>query len=136
MSNVYSEGHRALQDQFATRKLADRLEEMIVKPVLGDMDKAFIESRDMFFLSTVDHEGFPTTSYKGGDPGFVRVVDDRTIAFPSYDGNGMHFSTGNIADAPQRRHPVHRLRQAAPDPRARHRDGQPRRPDDGRVQGG
>ncbi len=97
MSNVYSEDHRVLQDQFATRRLADRLEEMIVKPVIGDMDKAFIESRDMFFLSTVDHEGFPTTSYKGGDPGFVRVVDERTIAFPSYDGNGMFFSMGNIA---------------------------------------
>ena len=97
MSNVYSDQHRALQDQFSTRKMADRLEEMIVKPVVEDMDKGFIESRDMFFLSTVDQHGFPTTSYKGGDPGFVRVVDERTIAFPSYDGNGMFFSMGNIA---------------------------------------
>jgi predicted pyridoxine 5'-phosphate oxidase superfamily flavin-nucleotide-binding protein len=51
----------------------------------------------MFFLSTVDHQGRPTASYKGGDPGFVAIVDERTIAFPSYDGNGMFFSMGNIA---------------------------------------
>ena len=97
MSNVYNEQHRALQDHFATRKMADRLEEMIVKSTMDDMDKAFIQSRDLFFLSTVDQHGFPTTSYKGGDPGFVRVIDDGTLAFPSYDGNGMFFSMGNIA---------------------------------------
>jgi predicted pyridoxine 5'-phosphate oxidase superfamily flavin-nucleotide-binding protein len=58
--------------------------------------KAFIESRDMFFLSTIDHQGRPTVSYKGGDPGFVRVIDNKTIAFPCYDGNGMFYSMGNL----------------------------------------
>ncbi|MBI2799174.1 MAG: pyridoxamine 5'-phosphate oxidase family protein [Gammaproteobacteria bacterium] len=101
MSQVYSEQHRKLQDQFSTRKMADRLEEMIVKPLVDDMDKGFIESRDFFFLSTVDQTGHPTTSYKGGDPGFIRVVDPQTIAFPSYDGNGMFFSMGNISANPK-----------------------------------
>ena len=55
-----------------------------------------IESRDMFFLSTIDHQGRPTVSYKGGDPGFVRVIDNKTIAFPCYDGNGMFYSMGNL----------------------------------------
>ena len=58
--------------------------------------KAFIESRDMFFLSTIDHQGRPTVSYKGGDPGFVRVLDNKTVAFPCYDGNGMFYSMGNL----------------------------------------
>jgi predicted pyridoxine 5'-phosphate oxidase superfamily flavin-nucleotide-binding protein len=49
----------------------------------------------MFFLATVDPEGRPNCSYKGGDPGFVRVVDARTLAFPNYDGNGMYLSMGN-----------------------------------------
>ena len=97
MSKVYNEQHRAFQDRFATRKMADRLEEMIVKATMDDMDKGYIQSRDFFFLSTVDQHGFPTVSYKGGDPGFVRIVDDATLAFPSYDGNGMFFSMGNIA---------------------------------------
>ena len=62
-------------------------------------DQLFIEGRDMFFLSTVDEEGRPTVSYKGGDPGFVKVVDKNTIAFPDYDGNGMFYSLGNIASS-------------------------------------
>ena len=97
MSRLYGAQHRVLQDQHDTRRIADKVEELAVHTELGDMDRAFIESRDMFFLSTVDHEGRPTVSYKGGDPGFVRAVDSRTIAFPLFDGNGMFYSAGNIA---------------------------------------
>lgn len=97
MSRLYSEPHRTLQDRFDTRRLADRLETFTVQTQIDATARAFIESRDMFFLSTVDSDGRPTVSYKGGDPGFVRVIDDRTIAFPSYDGNGMFLSMGNIS---------------------------------------
>ncbi|MEQ8233538.1 MAG: pyridoxamine 5'-phosphate oxidase family protein [Gammaproteobacteria bacterium] len=97
MSNIYGDKHRALQAQFETSKMADRLEEMIIKDHLDEMDQGFVATRDMFFLSTIDHQGRPTVSYKGGDPGFITIVDQRTIAFPSYDGNGMYFSMGNIA---------------------------------------
>jgi uncharacterized protein len=85
-----------LQQQFDTRRLADRVDEMVVRPQLSDDQKAFIETRDMFFLTSVDHRGYPTCSYKGGTPGFVRVVDSGTIVFPSYNGNGMFLSMGNI----------------------------------------
>jgi predicted pyridoxine 5'-phosphate oxidase superfamily flavin-nucleotide-binding protein len=54
----------------------------------------------MFFLATVDGDGRPQCSYKGGEPGFVRVLDLHTIAFPVYDGNGMFLSTGNLAMCP------------------------------------
>ncbi|MFO1318161.1 MAG: pyridoxamine 5'-phosphate oxidase family protein [Burkholderiales bacterium] len=96
MSRLYGENHRQLQDRNDTRRLADKIEQIAVQPTINDMDKAFIESRDMFFLSSVDHQGRPTVSYKGGDPGFVRVPDPGTIVFPLYDGNGMFFSAGNI----------------------------------------
>jgi predicted pyridoxine 5'-phosphate oxidase superfamily flavin-nucleotide-binding protein len=56
---------------------------------------------DMFFLATVDHQGRPTVSYKGGDRGFVRIVDSTTLVFPSYDGNGMFLSMGNVAQNKQ-----------------------------------
>lgn len=92
---------RYLQDRFDTRRLADRLEERIVLAAIDEEDKQFIESRDMFFLATVDSRGFPNCSYKGGDPGFVRVVDPRTIVFPNYDGNGMYLSMGNIRQGHQ-----------------------------------
>jgi uncharacterized protein len=97
MSNLYNESHRNLQDEFGTRRMADRIEQLAFSPVVGEKEKAFIESRDMFFLSTVDADGCPTVSYKGGDPGFIRVVDESTVIFPSYDGNGMFLSLGNIA---------------------------------------
>jgi predicted pyridoxine 5'-phosphate oxidase superfamily flavin-nucleotide-binding protein len=92
---VYNEGNRRLQDQFDTRRLADRIEERIVRTVIDEDDRAFIEGCDMFFIATADAEGRPQCSYKGGDPGFVRVLDERTIAFPVYDGNGMYLTAGN-----------------------------------------
>lgn len=97
MSSMYGDEHRELQDRFDSRALADTLEAVTVVPVVDEAAKAFIESRSYFFLSTVDGDGQPTVSYKGGAPGFVRVVDDTTLVFPSYDGNGMYLSMGNIA---------------------------------------
>jgi len=97
MSKLYKDPHRALQDEFGTRRMADRIEQLGRYDVVGPNEKAFIESRDMFFLATVDVDGCPAVSYKGGDPGFIRVVDEGTIIFPSYDGNGMYLSMGNIA---------------------------------------
>jgi hypothetical protein len=97
MSEMFGAQHRALQDEHDTRRLADLIEGGFVHKEVDEPSKAFIESRDMFFLATIDHRGQPTVSYKGGDPGFVKVVDSRTIAFPFYDGNGMFYSWGNIA---------------------------------------
>jgi predicted pyridoxine 5'-phosphate oxidase superfamily flavin-nucleotide-binding protein len=96
MSRIYGPVHRLLQDRFDTRRLADSVEKRVVLTEIPLEHKAFIESRDMFFLSTIDHQGRPTVSYKGGDPGFVRVLDDKTVAFPCYDGNGMFYSMGNL----------------------------------------
>ena len=96
MSEFYTATQRNLQDRFDTRRMADLLTNAIVHTEIQDAERAFIESRDMFFLATVDQSGQPTCSYKGGDPGFVQVVDATTLAFPSYDGNGMFLSLGNI----------------------------------------
>ena len=96
MSAIYHEGSRELQETFDTTRIADRIEELLVSDEISDHDKAFIESRDMFFLATADDAGLPNCSYKGGEPGFVRVVDARTVAFPNYDGNGMYLSMGNL----------------------------------------
>lgn len=98
MSQIYSPASRALQDQFDTRRLADRLAEVKVHDRFTADDRQFIERLDMFFLATVDAAGQPTCSYKGGDPGFVAVIDDQTLVFPNYDGNGMYLSMGNLAE--------------------------------------
>jgi predicted pyridoxine 5'-phosphate oxidase superfamily flavin-nucleotide-binding protein len=95
--SMYRPSSRDLQDRFDARRLADRLAEVKVHGALTAEERAFIERLDMFFLATVDDLGRPTCSYKGGDPGFVTVLDDRSLAFPSYDGNGMFLSLGNVA---------------------------------------
>jgi uncharacterized protein len=97
MSSPYHNGSRSLQDRFDTRRLADRLDEkFLAQPIIGADDRALIARMDMFFLATADADGRPQSSYKGGDPGFVRVLDERTVAFPNYDGNGMYLSIGNL----------------------------------------
>jgi uncharacterized protein len=94
---MYHEGSRRLQERFDTTRLADRLEERFVaRPEIDEADRRFIESCDMVFIATADAEGRPNCSYKGGEPGFVRVLDERTIAWPNYDGNGMYLSMGNL----------------------------------------
>jgi predicted pyridoxine 5'-phosphate oxidase superfamily flavin-nucleotide-binding protein len=101
MSSPYHDASRGLQDRFDTRRLADRLRERFLSDAIIDPDsRAFIERMDMFFLATADAQGHPQCSYKGGDPGFVRVLDSTTVAFPNYDGNGMYLSMGNVLTNP------------------------------------
>ena len=100
MSDFYGEAQRRLQDRFGTRGLADAEEALIVTSALDDAQRGFIESRDMVFLTSVDRRGQPTVSYKGGAPGFLRVVDG-AILMPCYDGNGMYLSMGNVEDDPR-----------------------------------
>lgn len=95
-SRLYQGVHRQLQDEFETRNLADAIEQAALSSEISPADEAFIHSRDMFFLSTVNATGQPTVSYKGGDPEFVKVINPTTLVFPSYDGNGMFLSMGNI----------------------------------------
>jgi hypothetical protein len=82
VSKFYHHGSRELQDRFDTRRLADRIEQRLIGTRIGDEDKAFIESLDMFFLATSDADNQPSCSYKGRArlcarrrPGHDRVSD-------------------------------------------------------------
>jgi len=92
----YHAGARHWQDRFDSRRLADRLAEKLSRPELTADDCAFIARQPLFFLASTDATGQPDVSYKGGAPGFVHALDARTLAFPSYDGNGMFRSLGNL----------------------------------------
>jgi predicted pyridoxine 5'-phosphate oxidase superfamily flavin-nucleotide-binding protein len=95
--DFYRPRARELQDEFDTRRIADRVHRLVHDTITDD-DRAMIERLDMFFLATVDAEGRPQCSYKGGEVGFVKVIDEKTLAFPSLNGNGMFLSMGNIAE--------------------------------------
>ena len=96
MSSMYNWGSRHLQDQFDSQRIADRLEQRTVHETFTEEDRAFIARSPMFFLATADAEGRPDCSYKGGMPGFVRVLNSTTLAFPDYDGNVMFKSLWNM----------------------------------------
>ena len=101
MTVMFHDGNRRLQDQFDSRRIADRLEEKLTRFAFTDGDRAFIEGATFFFLATADADGRPDCSFKGGIPGFIRVIGDAELAFPDYDGNGMFKSLGNIVANPQ-----------------------------------
>jgi len=98
---MYHEGNRELQTRFGSVALADRLFERTHRTAFTDGDKAFIESLPFFFLATADAEGQPDCSFKGGSPGFARVLAPDLLVYPDYDGNGMFKSLGNIRSNPQ-----------------------------------
>jgi predicted pyridoxine 5'-phosphate oxidase superfamily flavin-nucleotide-binding protein len=98
---TYHDGMRELQDLRETRVLADRLEKVTMRAAFTEEDKAFIQRCRMFFIATADRQGQPDCSYKGGLPGFVRVLDERTLAIPDYDGNGQYRSWGNVRANPK-----------------------------------
>jgi len=95
-SIMFHDGNRRLQDKFDSRRISDRLEEKLTRTQFTADDKAYIEGASYFFLATANAEGKPDCSYKGGMPGFVRVIGPSELAFPDYDGNGMFKSLGNI----------------------------------------
>ena len=97
---MYHQGSRQLQDRYSTRRLADRLAQVIARSAFSAEDRAFIQSCPLFFLATADADGRPDCSHKGGLPGFVQVVGPDSLAFPDYDGNGMFKSLGNLLANP------------------------------------
>lgn len=101
MRPMYNAGARQLQDHFESRPIADRLEQVTMHARLTESDRVFVASRTMFFLATCDAEGWPDVSYKGGQPGFLRALDDATLAWADYDGNGMFRSLGNVLVNPR-----------------------------------
>lgn len=98
LSALYGDGARELQDHLDSRRLADRMKEVIVHSELSDDDIEVIRAQSTVWVSTVDAQGWPDVSYKGGDVGFVEVASPTEIRIPSYDGNGMMRSLGNVVD--------------------------------------
>jgi len=64
---------------------------------LGPSEAAFIEARDGFYLASVSEAGWPYLQFRGGPPGFLRVLDEETLGFADFRGNRQYITTGNIA---------------------------------------
>jgi uncharacterized protein len=94
--DFYHDGMRELQDRYEGRAVADRLVSNRMRKQFNQADREFIESSSFFFLATATPQSVDC-SFKGGDPGFVRVIGENVVAWPDYDGNRMYRSLGNIA---------------------------------------
>ena len=96
----YHDGMRAMQDRYEGREVPDRLAKHRMRQAFNEADREFIASSSFFFLATASADSVDC-SFKGGDPGFVRVVGDNAIAWPDYDGNRMYRSLGNVSVSPR-----------------------------------
>jgi predicted pyridoxine 5'-phosphate oxidase superfamily flavin-nucleotide-binding protein len=93
--DLFHSGNRDLQDQFGSRRIADRLQGF-ARTAFSDEDRAFIAGLPYFFLASANAAGRPDCSFKGGPPGFVQITGPSELAFPDFDGNGMFKSLGNL----------------------------------------
>ena len=93
--DFYHAGMRELQDRFEGRAVPDRLAENRMRTKFNETDRQFIESSPFFFLATATPDSVDC-SFKGGEPGFVRLVGENMLTWPDYDGNRMYRSLGNI----------------------------------------
>src|SRR5438874_4869818 len=60
--------------------------------------RAFLETIDTAYLATADASGQPYVQHRGGPKGFIRALDDQTLAFVDYNGNRQYISTGNLGE--------------------------------------
>jgi predicted pyridoxine 5'-phosphate oxidase superfamily flavin-nucleotide-binding protein len=91
----YHQGSRSIQKKFDGARLAKRLEDIRVHAELWPDEVDQINNAPFFFLATAFNESVDC-SYKGGEPGFIRVTGPNTVEWPDYDGNSMYRSLGNI----------------------------------------
>jgi predicted pyridoxine 5'-phosphate oxidase superfamily flavin-nucleotide-binding protein len=89
---------KAAQERMGSRAAYARLERGSDAPdTLGDDEIAFLSERDSFYMASIGESGWPYIQHRGGPKGFVRVLDDRTIAFADLRGNRQYISLGNVA---------------------------------------
>jgi predicted pyridoxine 5'-phosphate oxidase superfamily flavin-nucleotide-binding protein len=95
---AFTDGVKAAQERYGTRAQNQRLEERAgPNAALTDREAAFIAERDSFYLATVSETGWPYVQHRGGPPGFLKLIDPRTLAFADFGGNRQFISVGNAA---------------------------------------
>lgn len=97
---MFTESVRAAQEHYGTRKNYERIEANAKTGEfegLGDLEKDFIEARDGFYMATTNEDGWPYIQFRGGPSGFLKVLDDKTLAYADFKGNLQYISVGNLA---------------------------------------
>jgi hypothetical protein len=96
-SLIFTPAIKALQERHGSRRQYARLENSSVsQDRLGPHESEFLAERDSFYMASVGETGWPYVQHRGGPKGFLKVIDDRTIAFADLRGNKQFISTGNL----------------------------------------
>jgi predicted pyridoxine 5'-phosphate oxidase superfamily flavin-nucleotide-binding protein len=93
---AFTDSVKDAQEHYGSRANYERMESDPDRFLLTDQEKAYIPSLDFFFLSTVGENGWPYVQYRGGPKGFLKILDERTLAFADFRGNRQFISVGNI----------------------------------------
>lgn len=95
---MFTPGVKAVQQELGSHGAYERFEhpEAPANARLGDAERAFVAARDSFYLASVSETGWPYVQHRGGPPGFLKVLDDRTLGFADYRGNRQYVSVGNV----------------------------------------
>jgi predicted pyridoxine 5'-phosphate oxidase superfamily flavin-nucleotide-binding protein len=97
-SLIFTPVIKALQEKYGSRRQYARMESGGPSEAhLGPEESAFIAERESFYMATIGSTGWPYVQHRGGPKGFLKVIDDRTIAFADFRGNQQFISTGNLA---------------------------------------
>jgi uncharacterized protein len=93
----FTKSVKEAQTKYGSRELNKRFE-LSENPrnELGDIEKAFITARDSFYIATISENNWPYVQHRGGLPGFIKVLDQRHIAFADFRGNRQYLSVGNL----------------------------------------
>ncbi len=97
LDTVSTPGVRAAQEANGSRELWERFKGNRVSDRFTEDEAAFIAARDSFYMATVSEAGWPYVQHRGGSPGFLKVLDDKTLGFADFRGNRQYISLGNIA---------------------------------------
>ncbi len=95
-----SDGERRLQTRYGTQSRAYGFYNNQMLHKLNPLMADFIAKQQMMFISTADASGNCDSSFRAGEPGFVKVMNECTIVYPEYRGNGVYASLGNIIENP------------------------------------
>jgi predicted pyridoxine 5'-phosphate oxidase superfamily flavin-nucleotide-binding protein len=96
-SLVFTPTVKALQERYGSRRQYARLEQLgEMRTGLGPDEKEYLGERDTFYMASLGESGWPYVQHRGGPKGFLKVIDDTTLAFADFRGNKQYISTGNL----------------------------------------
>jgi hypothetical protein len=95
---AFTDTVKSIQSNMGSRKMYTRMEEPSedYNNLLGPNEAAFISARDSLYMATVSETGWPYVQHRGGPQGFVKILDEKTIAMPDFRGNKQYVSVGNL----------------------------------------